>query len=259
MEPVDKFHDMGQKTILGQNFPAGQTAQQDFDHALDVVFNHHNVGPFLVRQLIQKLVSSNPSPAYIHDVVQVFNNNGQGVRGDLKAVVRAILLHPEASSPVSVKFPEPALFLTTVCRVICTNIVDHPFMSDFSENMSQRIWFAPSVFNYFSPNYRAGSIFAPELQIWTTATAMTRTNWVASLISGGFGSDVTLDLTAFNNVAADPNALLDTVNSLLAGGTMPSNVRSAILGALASARSNKERVQTAIYLTAASMQYQVEH
>ena len=259
MEPVDRYHDTGQKTILGENFPAGQSTQEDFDHALSVVFNHHNVGPFLVRQLIQKLVSSNPSPAYIRDVVGVFNNNGQGVRGDLKAVVRAILLHPEASSPAAVKFPEPALFLTTVCRVLCGNIVDHPFMSDFSESMSQRIWFAPSVFNYYSPNYRAGNIFAPELQIWTTATAMTRANWVASLVSGGFGSDVTLNLGPFNAVAADPNALLDTVNSLLAGGTMPSDARAAILQALASSRSNKERVQTAIYLTAASMQYQVEH
>ncbi len=259
MEPVDRYHDTDPKTILGENFPGGQTTQEDFEHALSVVFNHHNVGPFLVRELIQKLVSSNPSPTYIRDVVQVFNNNGQGVRGDLKAVVRAILLHPEASSPAAVKFPEPALFLTTVCRVLCGSIVDHPFMSDFSQSMSQRIWFAPSVFNYFSPNYRAGSIFAPELQIWTTATAMTRANWVASLVSGGFGSDVTLNLGPFNAVAADPNALLDTVNSLLAGGTMPSNVRTEILKALASARSNKERVQTAIYLTAASMQYQVEH
>jgi uncharacterized protein (DUF1800 family) len=259
MEPVDKFHDIGAKTILGVGFPAGQTAQQDFDQALSVVFNHHNVGPFLVRQLIQKLVSSNPSPTYIHDVVQVFNNNGQGVRGDLRAVVKAILLHPEASSPASVKFSEPALFLTTVCRVLCSSVVDHPFMSDFSQNMSQQIWFAPSVFNYFSPNYRVGNLFAPEMQIWTTATAMTRTNWIASLISGGFGGDVVLNLAPFTSVAADPNALLDTVNSLLAGGTMPSDVRAAILQALTVSRNNSERVQTAIYLTAASMQYQVEH
>lgn len=258
MEPVDRYHDVGQKTILGVNFPAGQTAQQDFDHALDVIFTHHNVGPFLVRQLIQRLVTSNPSPTYIRDVVAVFNNNGQGARGDLKAIVKAILLHPEAAN--GNKFAEPALFLTTLCRVICTNITDHPFLTDFSENMAQRIWFAPSVFNYFSPNYRVNnSFFAPEMQIWTTATAMTRTNFVASLITGGFGSNVTLNFAPFTAVAGDAQALVDNVNALIMGGTMSTQHKQAIMTALNSATSNNERVRTALYLTAASMQYQVEH
>ena len=260
MEPVDKFHDVGAKTVLGTNFPAGQTTQQDFDQALSVVFNHHNTGPFLVRELIQRLVTSNPSPTYISDVVAIFNNNGQGVRGDLKAVVKAILLHPEASSTGS-KFSEPALFLTTLCRVICTNIVDHPFLTDYSQDLSQRIWFAPSVFNYFSPNYKVagGAFFAPELQIWSTATAMTRTNFIASLISGGFGSNVTLNLAPLTAVAADPNALTDTANALIMGGTMSAQQRQAILAALTAAKTNEERVRTVLYLTAGSMQYQAEH
>ena len=91
MKPVDNFHDMGQKVVLGQTFPPGQTTQEDFDQALTLIFNHHNVGPFLVRELIQRLVTSNPSPTYIGDVAAIFNNNGQGVRGDLKAVIKAIL------------------------------------------------------------------------------------------------------------------------------------------------------------------------
>jgi len=257
MKPVDRFHDTDAKTVLGQTFPAGQTAQQDFDQAVNLVFNHHNVAPFLVRELIQKLVTSNPSPAYIHDIVQVFNNNGQGVRGDLKAVVRAILLHPEAAT--GSKFAEPALYLTGVCRLLCASITDHPFMTDFSQNMSQQIWFAPSVFNYYSPNYRAGAIFAPEMQIWTTATSLIRINWVSSLLSGGFGSDVKLDLSAFNAVAPDANALLDTVDSLVMGGTMTSQMRSAILTAVLASSSTKDRARTALYLTLSSMQYQVEH
>ncbi len=257
MEPVDKFHDTGAKTVLGVAFPAGQTAQQDFDQALSTVFNHHNGGPFLVRELIQRLVTSNPSPTYIGDVVKVFTDNGQGVRGDLKAVVKAILLHPEAAA--GSKFSEPALFLTTFCRVICTNIVDHPFLTDFSQDMAQRIWFAPSVFNYFSPNYRSGNMFAPELQIWNTATAMTRVNFIASLISGGFGSNVTLSLAPFNAVAADAPALVDTADALIMGGTMTAQMRQSILTALGSATGTEERVRTVLYLTAASMQYQAEH
>jgi uncharacterized protein (DUF1800 family) len=257
MKPVASFHDTGQKTVLGQVFPAGQTARQDFDQAMLLIFNHHNVGPFLCRQLIQRLVSSNPSPAYLRDVVAVFNNNGQGVRGDLRAVVRAILLHPEAGS--GVKFSEPALFLLTLSRALNASVVDHPFLSDFSQDMAQRIWFAPSVFNYFSPNYRAGNLFAPEMQIWTTATAMTRTNFVASLVSGGFGRDVTIDYAPFTGVSGDPNALLDTVDSLIMGGTMSSQMRQAIITAVQASQGANERVRTALYLTAASMQYQVEH
>jgi uncharacterized protein (DUF1800 family) len=262
MKPVEKYHDTGAKTILGVSFPAGQTTQADFDMALNTVFNHPNVGPFLVRELIQRLVTSNPSPTYISDVAAVFNNNGQGVRGDLAAVVKAILLHPEASTTGSAtfgKFAEPALFLTTVCRLICTNITDHPFMSDFSQNMAQQIWFAPSVFNYFSPNFRAGALFAPELQIWSTANAMTRTNWLASLLSGGFGGSVTLNLAPFTVVAADPNALTDTVNALLMGGTMSTQMRGAMITAISATNNTTERVNTALYVAASSMQYQVEH
>ena len=261
MKPVAQFHDTGAKMILGQAFPAGQTARQDFDQALNVVFNHHNVGPFLVRQLIQKLVMSNPRPAYMQDVVAVFNDNGQGVRGDLRAVVRAILLHAEAANgtATSGKLAEPALFVLNVCRVICGTVADHPFLTDFTESMSQRIWFAPSVFNYFSPNFRAGGLFAPEFQIWTAATAMIRTNFVASLVSGGFGSNVTLNLAPFQNTAGDPNALVDTVDSHLMGGTMPSQMRQAILTALGATTSTTERVRTALYLAATAMQYQVEH
>jgi len=261
MKPVERYHDTGAKTILNRPFPAGQTTRQDFEMALDTIFNHHNLGPFLVRQLIQKLVTSNPSPAYIGDVVAVFNNNGQGVRGDLHAVVRAILLHPEPANgaATSGKFSEPALFLATLTRALNASIVDHPFLTDFSQSMAQRIWFAPSVFNYFSPNYRAGSLFAPEMQIWTAAAAMTRTNFVASLVSGGFGADVTIDYTPFTSVAANPGALVDTADALIMGGTMSPQMRQAILTALSATTSTTERVRTAIYLTATAMQYQVEH
>ena len=261
MKPVNNYHDTTQKTVLGQNVAAGQTARQEFDRVLDIIFTHHNVGPFLVRQLIQKLVTSNPSPTYIGDVVAVFNNNGQGVRGDLKAVVRTILLHSEAANgtATSGKFSEPALFVTTFTRALGATVTDHPFLTDFSQSMSQRIWFAPSVFNYYSPNFRAGTLFAPEMQIWTTATAMIRTNFVASLLSGGFGSSLTVDYTPFRAVASDPASLVDIVDARIMGGTMTPAMKQAIVTALGAATTTSERVATAIYLAATAMPYQVEH
>jgi Protein of unknown function (DUF1800) len=151
------------------------------------------------------------------------------------------------------------LFILNLTRALEAQVVDHPFMSDFSQDMSQRIWFAPSVFNYFSPNYRAGGVVAPELQIWSTATAMTRTNFVASLVSGGFGGDVTLNLTPFTSVASDPGALVDAVNAVIMGGTMGPEMRQSILTALSATNNSTERVRTALYLAGSSMQYQVEH
>ena len=261
MKPVGQYHDTGAKMFLGTPFPSGQTARQDLEQALTVIFGHHNVGPFLSRQLIQKLVKSNPSPAYISDITAVFNNNGQGVRGDLSAVVRAILLHPEAANgtATSGKFSEPALFLAALTRALGASIVDHPFLTDFSQSLSQRIWFAPSVFNYYSPNFRAGSLFAPEMQIWTTATAMTRTNFAATLLRGGFGSEVTVDYSPYLSVAGNADALADLVNARIMGGVMPQEMKQAILTALGATTRNEERVQTAIYLAVTAMQYQVEH
>ena len=96
MLPVASRHNTSAKTILGHTLPANQTAQQDLDDAIDVIFNHPNVGPFLATRLIRALVTSNPSPAYIARVAQCFNDNGAGVRGDMQAVIRAILLDPEA-------------------------------------------------------------------------------------------------------------------------------------------------------------------
>ncbi len=122
MIAYEQYHDIGIKQILGTTLPAGQTARQDLDAALDLLFNHPNVGPFIGRQLIQRLVTSNPSPAYISRVAGAFNNNGQGVRGDMKAVIQAILLDPEAmkgaqaNPQVFGKVREPLLFITNLWR-----------------------------------------------------------------------------------------------------------------------------------------------
>lgn len=260
MIPVPNQHDTGAKTVMGVVFPANQTAQADLKQALDMLFNHPNIAPFLSKQLIQKLVKSNPSAAYIGRVSAVFANNGQGVRGDLKEIVRAILMDPEASAaPNSGKFSEPALFLTTLAKGLNSTVIDHPYMTDFSQDMSQRIWFAPSVFNYYSPSYRLNGVLGPELQIWSTATAMTRSNFVAALVTGGFGANFTVDFTPYTAVAGNPAALVDEANARLMGGTMGPEMRQAILTALGSITGNMDRIRTTLYLVASSMQYQVEH
>ena len=138
MEAVARFHDVTAKTFLGRNFPANQTAQQDLDQALDLIFEHGNVAPFVSRQLIQQFVTSNPSPAYVADIAAVFSGAG-ATRGDLAAVVRAVLMHPEANtpSPTSGKLAEPVLFAVSMLRALNATVTDHPFLSNRVAEMGQ--------------------------------------------------------------------------------------------------------------------------
>jgi uncharacterized protein (DUF1800 family)/fibronectin type 3 domain-containing protein len=270
MEAVAKYHDVGAKTFLGHDFAANQTAQQDLDQALDVIFNHPNLGPFVGRQLILQLVTSNPSPGYVAAVAAAFNDNGAGVRGDLAAVVRAVLTHPEAnaSGPNTGKLSEPALFVVSQLRALNASVTDHPFMSDKAEEMGQKVFFPPSVFSYYSPGYRvrgtvgpAGPLGGPEFQILTSVTALVRVNFVASLLGGYFGSDVTFDYGPFTSRAADPAALVDYCAELLMGTRISPEMRSEIIAAVrvSPATSTRERARTALYLTLVAAQTQVDY
>jgi uncharacterized protein (DUF1800 family) len=270
MEAVANYHDKGEKVFLGQTFPAGQTAKQDLDQALDLLFNNSNLGPFVSRQLIQQLVTSNPSPAYVADVAAVFSNDdGDGVRGDLAAVVRAILTHPEAGQATanSGKLSEPALFVASVLRGLSAVVTDHPFMSDKAEAMGQKVLYPGSVFSYFSPGYKVrgtsgpgGPLGGPEFQILTSVTALERANFVASLIGGFFGTNVTIDYTPFTNRAPDAVALVDYCSLLFMGGRMSEEARLEIINAVrASSTTNMtERVRTALYLTLTAGPFQVD-
>jgi uncharacterized protein (DUF1800 family)/fibronectin type 3 domain-containing protein len=270
MEAVARYHDTGAKTFLGQSFEPGQTAQQDLEHALDVLFNHPNVGPFVGRQLIQQLVTSNPSPAYVADVAAVFNDNGAGVRGDLAAVVRAVLTHPEAgvSTPYSGKLSEPALFIISQLRALNATVTDHPFMSDKADEMGQKVFYPPSVFSYYSPGYRVRGAFGPtgvplggpEFQILTSVTALVRVNFTAALLGGYFGSDATFDYGPFTSLAADPAALVDYCSELFMGTRISPEMRAEIIAAVrvSPATSTRERARTAIYLTLVAAQTQVD-
>ena len=265
MEAVERYHDVDAKTFLGVNFGPGQSAKQDLDQALDVIFNHPNLPVFVSRQLIQRLVRSNPSPTYISDIAAVFRNNGQGVRGDLVAVVRAILTHSEAQAPSTTgdKLMEPALYVLSQMRALNAQVVDHPFMSNKSEEMGQRVFYPASVFSYFSPGFRVrgtNGLIGPEFQGLTTVTALVRSNFIANLLKGQFGADVTVDYTPFTSRAADPAALVDYCNSLFMGGLMSAQQRAEIISAISitAATNTTERARTAIYLTLASGQFQID-
>jgi hypothetical protein len=267
MEAVPAFHDPGMKVFLGQTFPAYQTAEQDLDQAMDVLFNHPNIGPFVSRQLIQQLVTSNPSPAYVAAVAAVFNN--PSARGDLAAVVRAILTHPEAASATSSgKLAEPVLFVVGVLRALNATVTDHPFMAEITEAMGQRVFYPPSVFSYYSPGYRVRGTEAPggpplggpEFQILTSVTALERANFVADLLAGRYGSAVTIDYTPFLSRAMDAGALVDYCNLVFMGGRMSAEERKVIVAAVkaASLTSATERMRTAIFVTLALTQSQVD-
>jgi hypothetical protein len=267
MEPVASFHDVTAKTFLGRDFPANQTAQQDLDQALDLIFEHANVAPFISRQLIQQFVTSNPSPAYVASVAAVFDGAGGSARGDLAAVIRAILTHPEASTPTptSGKLTEPVLYAVAMLRALNATVTDHPFMSTRVAEMGQNVFFPPSVFSYFSPGYRVRGtgtppLGGPEFQILTSVTSMERVNFVGSLLGNRFGTDVTVDYAPFTSLAANPATLVDYCNLLFMGGGMSAEERTEIINAvtLTAASNPTERVRTALYLTIAAAQAQVD-
>ncbi len=251
MELWEDFHDAGAKTLLGGvTLPPGQGGVKDLSDALDNVFNHPNVGPFIAIRLIHRLVTSNPSPAYIARVASVFNNNGSGVRGDLGAVVKAILLDSEARSPTpseqSGKIKEPLLRLTQLWRAYnaTSNSGGYPF--DFAYFIfGQGSLQATSVFNFFSPFYappgeiQDGGLVAPELEIATEYLNTFVTNFMFGQIFGLNSTnpdlqddDVFIDFESEMAIAADIDTLIDSVANKLLGGNISMTLRNEIAGML---------------------------
>ncbi len=270
-------HETGVKNIIsGVVIPAGQSGDQDLQQTLDAVFNHPNVGPFISRQLIQKLVCSNPSPAYVYRVAQIFNNNGAGVRGDLKAVVRAILTDYEARSSTLLgqmgfgKLNEPILRTAAVMRAFKatdTSGKDRWFIDLTDDLLAQTPLFAASVFNFYQPGFiqpgqlaQAGLV-APEFQITTETTTMSVANWFRNGIWGGFRyGDVKLDLSIEKSMSNDPAGLVDRVSILLNGATLPAATRQTIINQVGavSASDPFSRAATAVHLVALTPEVAVQ-
>jgi uncharacterized protein (DUF1800 family) len=279
MVAVDSNHDTTAKQLLvypgvsgGGLLPAGQSAAQDLQGAMDNVFNHPNVGPFVANELIQHLVTSNPSPAYIQRVASVFNNNGSSVRGDMKAVITAILLDPEArrgDDPATAvgtdgHLQEPILYMTGLLRAFGATS-DGSSLAYQGNDMGQQALFSPSVFNFYSPSYviPGTTMYGPEFQILTTATSLNRVNWTNDFVFGSIGTGTTVDFSSYATQASNPTALLGSLNTLMLHGSMSSDMQSSILTAMQTvptgSKQGLQEAQAAIYLIGTSSQYQVQH
>lgn len=290
------FHSTSAKSFLGVTIPASGSADPagDLKIALDTLYNHPNVGPFIGRQLIQRLVTSNPSPAYVQRVATVFNNNGKGVRGDMAAVVRAILLDPEARDMAQAatanggKLREPIVRLANWARATgATSATGNWLIGSTSANTSlgQTAMTSPSVFNFFRPGYTppntrigAAGLVAPEFQIVDEVTVAGYLNTMQTTVDRGIGTqtggvaDVRADYAPLAALAGDVDALVSRIDLLLTHGQMSATTRARITQSVsgvsvpATTATNQaavtaaltNRAKLAIYMTLASPDYLVQ-
>jgi uncharacterized protein (DUF1800 family) len=267
MIPIESEHDTTAKTIFGGvTIPAGQTAEADLDALLDALMAQPTMAPFISQQLIEHLVTSNPSPAYIQRIAEVFENDGTGTRGNLQAVIRAILTDEEAragdssQSAVTANFGhlrEPILFLSSVLRGLNATVKAASGISAAATNMSQELFYEPSVFSYFSPQSRTiNGLYGPEFQIYTTQTAVNRADTVNTLIYGTMPG-VRVDLQPFIPYATDADTLLGYISHIFLRSGMSSQLQSAATTAINAAGGATAKVQAALYVVLTSSEYQI--
>ncbi len=275
MQMYPDFHETLEKSFLGVTIPAYTSGEESLRIALDTLFNHPNVGPFIGRELIQRLVTSNPSPAYIGRVAAAFADNGQGVRGDMKAVVLAVLLDPEArtvpTSPNAGKIREPVLRLANWMRAFhATSSSGHFDMGSTDDplwGLAQTPMRSPSVFNFYTPDYvppntaiATANLVAPEMQITNETSVTGYLNFMRDAIVNGTGrsDDIVANYTAELALADKPDQLMDRIDLLLMQNQMSSTLRNRVLTAVNSINDHSDRVHAAIFLTMASPEYIVQ-
>jgi uncharacterized protein (DUF1800 family) len=291
-------HDTGQKVLLnGATLPPNQTAQADLNAALDNLFNHPNTGPFISKQLIQHLVTSNPSPAYVGRVARVFNNDCEALyadgcanqRGNLRAVVRAVLLDPEArgdakTDPAYGKLREPVQHITNVLRGVGATAFNNPAQpsdgvlgtrsrgGDLPGALDQPVFQPETVFSYYSPLYEVPgtTLTGPAFEILSTSTALRRANVVNTLVYTGVGTNAdtpagtSVNFAALDQQAGNPAQLVETLNALFMHGTMPAAAKTQITNVLNGINDAdqavrfRKRSQAALYLFTTSPQFQVQ-
>jgi uncharacterized protein (DUF1800 family) len=301
-------HDRGAKNLFGTvvaDCPTPNTsasniacAQSELTKALDVIFNHPNVGPFVSRQLIQHLVTSNPSPAYVARVADAFDNDCAGLypespcfnqRGSLRAVVRNILLDPEArgdvkTDPAYGKLREPVQHINNFLRAFnatsdgviaqCTSGA----VGDAPAAMGEPLFQPATVFSYFEPDYQVTGtrLTGPAFQVLTTSTTLRRANYVNQMLyfgiqatgTGNCGTNTIptgtqISMLPVMNLSNDPPAMVEYLNNLLLHGTMSASMKAEVVKAIefiptSSSDASRRRAQTAIYLVATSAQYEVQ-
>ena len=273
MVAFESNHDTGAKTLLGQPVAAGQSAEQELDAVLTIIFNHPNLPPFVAQQLIEKLVTSNPSPAYVGRVAAAFSSGtfqtyGSGKRGDMSATVAAILLDAEARRGDSAttadandgKLREPVVMEASIARAFHAS-TDGTGFTGWSSTLSQSLFNSGSVFNFFPPtNPIAGTTLnGPEFAIFNTNTSLARVNFINSIVNGTISSGTKLNFAPVIN-AGTTDQMVDWLNTLFLHGTMSSQMKQSILTAMSAVGSTDtmNQAKVATYLVTSSSQYQVQ-
>ncbi len=248
------FHSVSAKNFLGVTIPAQTVStadtKGDLKIALDTLFNHPNVGPFIGKQLIQRLVTSNPSPAYVARVTAAFNGEGTGKRGDMKAVWKAVLLDPEArtvsTSPTAGKVREPVLRLANFMRAFNATSTSGRYQGigntdDPATRLNQTPMFAPTVFNFYRPGYVPSSktivdanLVAPEFQIVHDVSVAGYMNYMRSIVTVDVNRDIQQNYAAELALAATPADLVERMNLLLFYGQMPDALKAQLVNAVTS-------------------------
>ena len=263
-------HDTGSKILTFTNptgppttvtLAANNTAEQDLDGALGALMANPNMAPFISKQLIQHLVTSNPSPTYVSDVAKVFNSTN----GNLQAVVQAILTDNEAragDTSISNDLPgfghlrEPVLLFMNLLTGLNGTIYDSSTLYNYTAGLGQNLFYSPSVFSYFSPSYHVGPLLAPEFQLHNTQTTVTRANYIYSLIyNGKLDANTLFDISAFVTAAGTSTAALETAIN----NQMTSALQTAITNGISGMTTPTTKAQAALYIALTSGEFQVIH
>lgn len=260
--PRESYHDHGSKTLLnGVVLPIGQTAQQDLEGVINNLAKHPNTAPFISLRLIRNLVTSNPSRAYVQRVATVFRQTN----GNLASTLRAILLDPEARNTPAAgagHLRDPVLHTLSLVRALDGKVVSPRNALWDYYLMGQRVTQAPSVFSFYSPLAPVpGStdLAGPEFQLYGGSLAVRRANFVLAMLDGSLKGSINIDLAPFLAVAGEPQTLMALVERTLLQGRMTPAARQAIGEAVVRVASDdKQRVLTALYLTAITGDYVVQ-
>jgi uncharacterized protein (DUF1800 family) len=279
----DDYHDRGEKFLVnGGHLPPRQLARNDVRLAVENLVNHPSAGPFIGRLLIQRFVTSNPSPGYIRRVALVFADNGKGERGDLGAVIRAILLDQEARGENQRtktnfgKMREPYVTYVHLSRGFEAKNEAENFavsVSNHLDSLGQLPLMAPSVFNFYLPDYQPSielgreDLVAPEFQILTPLISVSWANLLRTDIELGAGylhsnPEATRhhDYSAELDLVATPNALIDRLDLIFTYGKLRSETREIIRSAMNGQRGNlsdEQKLSLAIYLVMTSPEYAI--
>ncbi len=271
MQVIESKHNPLAKNILpGVTLPAGQTGVKDMNDVVDTLFNHPNIAPFLCRRLIQHLVASNPSPAYITRIVSVFEDNGSGVRGDLAAIVKAILLDPEARrgddpngayTQTETHYMEPVIFIANAASAAGVTFTDDEILN-VTNALKEDIFISATVFGAYSPeNKLPTGQYAPEVQLLNDASSLQKVAFVNNIAHGtqpGLIGDVS-GSPLWN--AASPQALVEQINHFLLHGTMPAALRGALTTYIADhpGKTANQMLTDMLVIVLNSSAYQVMH